>query len=146
MLLQSPLFLNSNQYLCLNMTTVPPMILDAPVDMTLIEGGDANFTCRVTGRPRPSIVWLYLESPLMVTPSMEAQLPPLDETTGKYTVSRINNGDRELMSTLTVVGTLPSDTGFYVCLAENEALGGVAFANASLTVQRKRILHNVTNN
>ena len=119
------------------------MILDAPVDMSLIEGGNAILTCRVTGHPRPSIVWLYLESPLMMTPSMESQPPPLDETTGKYTVNRMNvndTEDREIMSTLTVVGTLPSDTGFYVCLAENEALGGVAFANASLTVQGKRIL------
>ena len=125
------------------MTTVPPMILDASVDVTLIEGGDATFACRVTGRPRPSIVWLYLESPLMMTPSMESQPPPLDETTGKYTVNRMNvndTEDREIMSTLTVVGTLPSDTGFYVCLAENVALGGVAFANASLTVQGMRIL------
>ena len=119
------------------------MILDAPVDVTLIEGSDATFTCRVTGRPRPSIVWLYMESPLIMIPSMESQSPPLDEATGKYTVNRMNSGDRELMSNLTVVGTLPSDTGFYVCLAENVALGGVAFANASLTVQGMRILHNV---
>ena len=124
------------------MTTVPPMILDAPVDMRLIEGADTRFTCHVTGRPRPSIVWLYLESPLMMTPSMVIP-QPLDETTGKYTVNRMNvsdTEDREIMSTLTVVGTLPSDTGFYVCLAENVALGGVAFANASLTVQGMRIL------
>ena len=82
----------------------------------------------------------------MMIPFMESWPPLLDETTGKYTVNRMIIGDRELMSTLTVIGTLPSDTGFYVCLAEKVALGGVAFANASLTVQGKRILHNVINN
>ena len=47
----------------------------------------------------------------------------------------MNSGERELESNLTVVATLPSDTGFYICFAENEVAGGIVMESAFLSVQ-----------
>ncbi len=113
---------------------VPPMVLDPPMNTTVSEGEDAIFTCRVSGRPRPSIMWLYLESlPDMM--SMSTIMPQPLNTDVNYRVDQIGMGDRELQSTLTVFSTLPSDTGFYVCFAENAVDGGIAMESASLTVE-----------
>jgi len=34
----------------------PPEILQHPKDFRLIEGSDATFVCKVTGRPRPKVI------------------------------------------------------------------------------------------
>ena len=112
-------------------STVAPEIITPPVDVTLTEGESAVFMCRVTGRPRPRITWGYL--PLMTPPMITPR--SLNGTIEGYTFMNMATGDGELESTLTVISTLPSDTGFYICRAENEVMGGLAFANASLTVQ-----------
>ena len=109
------------------------MILVSPMNATVTEGEDATFTCRVTGHPRPSIMWFYLES-LPDMPPMTMP-PPLNETDGNYSVDREEFGDRELESTLTVIRTLPSDTGFYVCFAENAVAGGIVMVNGFLSVE-----------
>ena len=113
--------------------TVPPMVLVSPMNTTVIEGEDGVFTCRVTGRPRPSIVWFYLES--LSDMSLMTMPPPLNETDGNYSVDREDFGDRELESNLTVIRTLPSDTGFYICFAENAVAGGIAMVNHFLSVE-----------
>ena len=103
------------------------------MNATVSEGEDAVFTCRVSGRPRPSIVWFYLESLSdIMTMTMP---PPLNDADGNYRIERTAMGDRELESNLTVLTTLPSDTGFYVCFAENAVAGGIAIASASLSVE-----------
>ena len=109
------------------------MVLDPPMNTTVSEGEDATFTCRVSGRPRPSIEWFYLES---LSDIMTMTMPqPLNETNGNYGIDQTELGDRELESALTVVMTLPSDTGFYVCFAQNAVAGGIAMASASLSVK-----------
>ena len=111
------------------------------MDETRVEGDMATFSCRVTGRPRPSIMWLYLQSPLTTEEPSGMTIPsPLDETSGKYTVNRMDIDQRVAMSSLMVLDVAPSDSGFYVCFAMNVALEGMAAANASLTVQGKRVV------
>ena len=112
-------------------STVAPEIITPPVDVILTEGESAVFVCHVTGRPRPRITWGYL--PLMTPPMITPR--SLNGAIEGYTFMSTATGDREVESTLTVISTLPSDTGFYICRAENEVMGGVTFANASLTVQ-----------
>ena len=113
---------------------VVPMALIPPMNVTVTEGEDATFVCRVTGRPRPSIVWFYLETLLdNIMPPMTLP-PPLNETDGHYRVTREEFGERVLESTFTVFHTLPSDTGFYVCFAENVVAGGMIMVNGFLSV------------
>ena len=116
---------------------VAPTFVVSPMDVTVTEGDDAMFTCLVTGRPRPSIRWAFIQQescPLTIPSTIQ----PLNETSEDYTFERIMIGARRLESTLTVTSTRPSDTGCYVCLAENEVVGGEASANALLTVEGKQ--------
>ena len=99
--------------------------------MTVVEGEDATFTCHVTGRPRPTIKWYYFESLSIV---LNTTLPPpLNEMGGDYSIDRMEIGSRELESNLTVLNTLPSDTGYYVCVFENAVTLGMV--NAALSVE-----------
>lgn len=112
--------------------TVAPMVLTPPMNTTVSEGEDAIFTCRVSGRPRPSIDWFYVES---LSDIMTMTMPQPLNTDGNYRVDQTEFGDRDLESTLTVLMTLPSDTGFYVCFAQNAVAGGIDMASASLFVE-----------
>ena len=104
------------------------MVLTPPMNTTVSEEEDAIFTCRVSGRPRPSILWYYVES---LSDIMTMNRPePLNDADGNYRVEQMPMGDRDLESNLTVLMTLPSDTGFYVCLAENAVAGGIVMASA----------------
>ena len=117
---------------------VAPTFVVSPMDVTVTERDDALFTCTVTGRPRPSIRWAFVQQESCTTLPSTIQL--LNETSEDYTFERIEMGERELESTLTVTSTLPSDTGCYVCLADNEVVGREASANALLTVEGKQCL------
>ena len=117
---------------------VAPIVIATSTDVTLTEGESAQFTCNVTGRPRPRIEWGYSSQPCPASSSPDL-FSLINETTGNYSVERVEVGDRILHSTLTVPATLPSDAGCYVCFAMNEVVGGGrTFANASLTVEGKR--------
>ena len=116
---------------------VAPTVIATPTDVILTEGESAIFTCNVMGRPRPSIEWGYSSQQCPATSSPDF-FSLINETTGDYSVERVEIGDRILRSTLTVLTTLPSDTGCYACFAENEVVGGRTFANASLNVEGKR--------
>ena len=107
------------------------------MDVTLSEGESAIFTCNVTGRPRPRIEWGYSSQPCPASSSPDF-FSLINETTGNYSVERMEVGDRILQSTLTVPATLPSDIGCYVCFAMNAVVAGRTFANASLIVEGKR--------
>ena len=118
---------------------VAPTVIATPMDVILTEGESAQFTCNVTGRPRPIIEWGYSSQPCPASSSPDF-FSLINETNGDYSVERMEVGDRILRSSLTVLTTLPSDTGCYVCFAMNEVVVvGRTFANASLTVEGKRI-------
>ena len=120
---------------------VAPTSLVAPMNLTITEGENATFTCRVTGRPIPTIAWIYQESPLTM-PNMS--ISPLSENMD-YAIDSLEMGDQEIESNLTVLTTLPSDTGFYACVADNEVEGRELIQNAFLSVQGKQIgTHNNT--
>ena len=115
------------------MVAVAPMTLTPPMNVTVTEGRDAIFTCRVTGRPRPRILWFHQQPPIILPPLVMPT--PLSETTGDYVIDENIDGEREIESNLTISSTLPSDTGFYVCFAQNEVAGGIVMESAFLSVQ-----------
>ena len=56
----------------------------------------------------------------------------LQNQSGVYRIEEQEIGDRERKSNLTILGTQPSDTGGYACVAVNEA--GNVMLQATLTV------------
>ena len=107
---------------------VAPVITTPPMD--LLEAVDQEsvlFICEATGRPRPRITWYKHDD--------SGQLTVIDVADSRITVSEVEDGEREIMSNLTLNSVLPSDSATYVCSAENEvAVGGVVRENATLTV------------
>jgi len=54
------------------------------------------------------------------------------QSSGNFSIVKQEIGDRERRSNLTIIGTQPSDTGAYRCVAVNEF--GATSENATLTV------------
>ena len=82
-----------------------------PLQLTVTEPDSATFTCNATARPRPTITWY--------TDDGSGNRTLLVNGTNNVTIMEQENGDRELISTLTMLPTAPSDATDYVCVAEN---------------------------
>ena len=82
-----------------------------PLQLTVTEPDSATFTCNATARPRPTITWY--------TDDGSGNRTPLMNGTNYFTIMEQENGDRELISTLTISPTAPSDATDYVCVADN---------------------------
>ena len=103
--------------------TVAPVILTTPMNVTAVESipGPYTFQCLATGRPRPTITWLFMGA--------------MVENTNTTTITDMETGDRQIMSTLSFSTVVPSDDGMYTCSAENDVMNnGVVTANVTLTV------------
>ena len=109
-----------DSYYSLFLSTVPPQILDSPDNLTVVEPENTIFSCLATGRPRPAIVWIRLSDMTQLSNSAE------------FSIQEQEMGNRERRSTLTIIGTQPSDSGAYNCRAVNEP--GAIAENATLTV------------
>ena len=77
-----------------------------------------------TARPRPTITWWRVEN------GTQTQIVAMDDV--YYIDDQELEGERERISNLTIIEADPSDSGTYLCLAENEA--GIDYATAELTV------------
>ena len=89
-----------------------PAIVDAPENLAVVPPDSATFSCRANGSPRPAITWWRLTS----ADSGFVQIMMSDPD---YSVDEIMIGDRDLRSSLTILATMPGDTGEYLCQAEN---------------------------
>ena len=85
-------------------SVVAPDITDPPDDVTTVSPDNATFTCSATARPRPAITWLRGGSAITTV-------------AGEYDIAEDELEERELTSTLTLLGTEPRDAGDYVCQA-----------------------------
>ena len=99
------------------------------MDVIAVESkpGLYTFQCPATGRPRPTITWLFM------TELGAAEIVMDVENTTTITDTEI--GDRQIMSTLSFSVLALSDAGIYVCSAENDFT--VVTAAATLTVYCK---------
>ena len=102
-------------------STVAPQILDSPDNLTVVEPQDATFSCLVTGRPRPDIVWTRLSD------MVQLQNQSVDVMIVEQEIR-----DRERRSNLTILDSQPSDASGYACVARNEP--GSVMLQATLTV------------
>ena len=44
--------------MCVHYEDSPPVITEAPANMTVIAGESVRFECIVTGAPRPTVTWI----------------------------------------------------------------------------------------
>ncbi len=99
------------------------MIIQAPQNITVIEGNSVNFTCQFNGDPNPMVQWTFVNltfsSPVSVTPSNNIIISTL--------------GNNPITTTLTISNPTLADAGIYTCLASNSA-PTVAYGLATLQV------------
>ena len=101
---------------------VAPVFLTPPENLTVVAPEDATFFCEATARPGPAVTWWRVEGGVPVQLSYGIN----------YTIVEGDTGERIRNSTLTVVGTEPSDALDYFCRTSNVA--GVVEATAEITV------------
>ena len=113
------------------MLLVAPVITTPPLNSEVTEQESVLFICEATGRPRPTVTWYKADN---------SGLPrTVNVTDPRINISQVEDGERGIMSNLTLDNVLPSDSATYVCSAENEvAVDGETRANASLTVNGKK--------
>ena len=110
----------------------PPNIVEAPADITKVDGNDVTLTCYALGLPQHNITWMYqrtrsdLASVIVSTssssdPNMKYQI--------NDTVSSTSFG------TLTITNFQYDDRGVYTCVAANEH--GTVSAAAVVNVHGK---------
>ncbi len=103
----------------------PNILMDSePDDVETVEGMNVLFVCASSGRPRPNITW-YRDA-------VNNSLLPVNLSDVRVTVSQTEEGERVLISELTLRSVLPSDSGVYHCIAENTVDSDVR--NATLAV------------
>uniref|UniRef100_A0A8C9R8X8 Sidekick cell adhesion molecule 1 n=1 Tax=Scleropages formosus TaxID=113540 RepID=A0A8C9R8X8_SCLFO len=95
-------------------TSVAPVFASIPSDITVTDGAAAVFTCKVSGAPKPAIVW---RRGSQILASGSVQIPRF---------SLLESGG------LQVKPITPQDAGNYTCFASNSK--GTISATATLTV------------
>ncbi len=95
-----------------------------PVDVETVENETISLSCTAEGRPQPSITWYRMadnDSLLLVNMSDD-----------RVEVNQTEQGERRLTSELTLSNVLPSDSGVYVCIAENIVNSDMSSANLTV--------------
>ncbi|MEQ2298780.1 hypothetical protein AMECASPLE_008888 [Ameca splendens] len=92
-----------------------PHFQQALKDITLPKGETAQLTCLVDGYPQPEVKWLHNEEPLFDSSRVKMQQ------------------DEDGFCSLAVADLAPSDSGIYVCIAQNKL--GEAMCSAKLKVE-----------
>ncbi|XP_027050387.1 peroxidasin-like [Pocillopora damicornis] len=94
--------------------TVSPQIIEPPINQSVTEGNSVNFSCRASGVPTPTLVWVF----------NNADLP-----------SGINQFNHEEKSFLEFLSVTKGMEGTYKCEAKNKA--NTTISSATLRVYGK---------
>ncbi|XP_053380573.1 protein sidekick-2-like [Mercenaria mercenaria] len=99
----------------LKVNSSPPRMIEAPSNITILEGGNARFTCETKGAPKPVVRWGK-------------------ETAGGGSVEITDSGRFQILEggSLLIVSVERDDSGIYTCNSSNSQ-GHIA-ASASLSV------------
>ena len=93
---------------------VSPQIIEPPINQSVTEGNSVNFSCRASGVPTPTLVWIF----------NNAELP-----------SGINQFNPEVESLLKLLSVTKGMEGTYKCEAKNKA--NTTISSATLRVYGK---------
>ena len=93
---------------------VSPQIIEPPINQSVTEGNSVNFSCRASGVPTPTLVWIF----------NNAELP-----------SGINQFNPEVESLLKLLSVTKGMEGTYKCEAKNKA--NTTSSSATLRVYGK---------
>ena len=110
---------------------VAPVFLTPPENLTVVTSEDATFFCEATARPGPTVTWWRMEDGVCVQLINGVN----------YTIVEGATGERIRNSTLTVIGTEPSDALDYFCRANN--IVGAVEATAELAVHGECEYHHL---
>ena len=89
-------------------------------NVVVTSPGFATFSCRASGLPRPSITWSNPNSATLVSGVNGVMITEMDD------------GDRGIMSILSIISTRPSLAGEYTCTASNGVSGSGDFNETSV--------------
>ena len=73
--------------------------------------GAVSLTCTASGVPRPNITWFSPTSETLISGN------------NGVTITEMQEGDRDIVSTLSIATTTPSVAGQYRCVADNGVTG-----------------------
>ena len=93
---------------------VSPQIIEPPINQSVTDGNSVNFSCRASGVPTPTLVWVF----------NNADLP-----------SDINQFNHEVESFLKLLSVTKGMEGTYKCKAKNKA--NTSISSATLRVYGK---------
>ena len=93
---------------------VSPQIIEPPINQSVTDGNSVNFSCRASGVPTPTLVWVF----------NHADLP-----------SDINQFNHEVESFLKLLSVTKGMEGTYKCKAKNKA--NTTSSSATLRVYGK---------
>ena len=93
---------------------VSPQIIEPPINQSVTDGNSVNFSCRASGVPTPTLVWVF----------NNAELP-----------SDINQFNHEVESFLKLLSVTKGMEGTYKCKAKNKA--NTSISSATLRVYGK---------
>ncbi|CAH1794891.1 unnamed protein product [Owenia fusiformis] len=102
----------------------PPEITEKPSNLSIVEGNDARFPCKVQGAPKPTVVWTR-------ETSSGLEVIPEEGIVGPSSTVRILD-DILLISTSDV-----EDSGKYTCNATNTKGNAIAFAYLEVSVRTR---------
>ena len=118
--------------LLFSLPAVAANITDSPQALVVTAPNPVTFSCTASGLPRPNITWLDPSSAVLMSGS------------GGVTITETRIGERVIVSTLNISMTVPSNSGNYTCVADNDVTGqgDLNRVDATLSVHGKNCFKN----
>merc|ERR1711993_80594 len=113
-----------------------PTFVTKPEPQTSCEGDTARFCCRVTGYPKPRVMWLLNGHTVINGSKHKLVYDGMWQFNGKdvQTSENIKIKVRDHQVSLTIFETSQDMTGYYTCIAKNDL--GTDTTRAGLTVNK----------
>ena len=112
-------------YIIIFCYSVPPAIVQPPMNVTVLQNSNASFTCVFRANPAPTVQWYF------ISPNGSSEIIT---SGGQYIVSNlISSGNYEYTTTLYISNVIFQNRGYYQCTGTNN-IGGPSTSMSTLTV------------